>query len=372
MLRIQRAILLEILATFLVTLCLVTAVMFAGQSLQRMGRTQGLELRHLWTVLPSLVPVALSYALPYSFLLAVALTYGRMVADREVIALRIGGVPARAIVAPAVALGAVISVAGLWLTGWVVPAAVTSVRMQEKALVDVFLASLGSADRSVAFDTGRMSFASYDPESGAFLDFELDRRAKGGRLLEKVIGDRAFLRRSGDEIWLETDAYFLGEEPDGGGRAPPAWGLRRVNVGYVEALGASTAFNDYFGVSRFEKKPRDMTLPELAYAVSRGDSIAFEERRTVPELHARVAWAVAPFVFGLVAAAVALLVTPRGRRLLGFLVAFVSVLCVHLPLLFGGRSLAESGRVAPWLGVWCADAVLLAAGLVCLRKVAAR
>ena len=59
-------------------------------------------------------PVAIAFGMPYAYLLAVALVYGRMASDRELVALRIMGMPPRAIVAPVVALGAALASAA-WL-----------------------------------------------------------------------------------------------------------------------------------------------------------------------------------------------------------------------------------------------------------------
>ena len=68
------------------------------------------------------------------------------------------------------------------------------------------------------------------------------------------------------------------------------------------------------------------------------------------------------------AAAVGLQLSSRSRRLTGFLLAFLPVLLVHFPLALAGKSLADSGRIPPWAGMWLADAVLLAGGAFLLRR----
>jgi lipopolysaccharide export LptBFGC system permease protein LptF len=62
---------------------------------------------------------------------------------------------------------------------------------------------------------------------------------------------------------------------------------------------------------------------------------------------------------------------PKERqegRLLGFLLAFLPTVLVHFPLALAGKSLAESRSVAPWIGMWLGDAVLLLGAGVLLRR----
>ncbi len=367
MLRIQRAILLELIGAFLLTLGVVTAVLFAGQGLQKMGRTQGVELKYLLALLPQLLPIALAYSMPYSFLLAVAFTYGRMVSDRELVALRISGVHPRVVVAPALALGAVLALVSLGGYGWLLPGAAQRMRIAERDLVDIVVASLAGSDRTIAVRQGRISFGSYS--NGTFHDFEMDRRTNDGTLVGKLIGAEAVLRRDGDELTLESPfAFFAREDSGGGAPAPVSAGMRRVNIGHVESLGATTEFNDFLGSHSFELKPRDMALPEVIYVLARGGVPQVSPVTAEVELHGRLAAAFATFVFGLVAAAVALQLPAKGRRLLGFFLSFLPVLLVHFPLALAGRQLADRGQVPPWLGAWAGDMVLLVVGGLLLRR----
>lgn len=376
MLRIQRALLIELVVTLLLGLIIVTSVMFTGLCLQMMGRTQGLELRYLLALLPPLLPVAIAFGAPYAFLLAVSLVYGRVVADRELIALRISGVHPRVAAAPVMAVGAVLSLVAFVANGWVLPDAAQAVRIQSRNLVDQFLGQLGGSERTIALRRCRLSFGAYEAAErpggvGVFRDFELDLRTKDGNLTQKMMGAEARLRRRDDELVLESPrAYVIVEDPDG----KVGTQLRRVKVdmGHVEALGVSAQFNDIVGSDRFEAKAKDVDLPDVAYLVQRGDTPKVPLRRSVVEWHARLAGAFAPFVFGLTAVAVCFQLTARTRRLTGFLLAFLPVLLIHFPLLVAGKSLADGGRVAPWIGMWGADIVLLVGGLFLLRRAYAR
>jgi lipopolysaccharide export LptBFGC system permease protein LptF len=95
-------------------------------------------------------------------------------------------------------------------------------------------------------------------------------------------------------------------------------------------------------------------------------------KRSLVELHARLAGAATPFLFGLVAVAVAFQLSARSRRLTGFLLAFAPAAAVHFPLVVAGRSLALGGKIPAFAGMWGADAVLLLGGLYLLRRAGTR
>jgi lipopolysaccharide export LptBFGC system permease protein LptF len=397
LLRIQRAVLLELLGVFALALLVVTGTLFTGRTLQTMSQMQGLQFQAVLALLPSILPVALAYALPYAFLLAVAFTYGRMVSDRELVALRVSGVHPRVVVAPVVGVGTVLSLALFASFGWLIPGATQEFRMQQRNFPDLFLAALGGSDAFITFRQFRLSFSSYEPGEqpgglGVFRDFELDQRDEEGNLVRKILGEEARLRRDGDDLVLETPFAWLfmekgrpetgprkvtvgdpvsvgpggtaagGKAKNGGGAGPG------VSVGSVEGLGAATSFKDALGNKQFERKAKDVELPDLLYMVERGDLPKVPRFRSLVELHARLAGALTPLVFGLVAAAVCLNLSVRSRRLLGFLLAFLPTVLVHFPLALAGKSLAESQRVAPWIGMWLADAVLLLGAGVLLRR----
>jgi len=389
MLRLQRSILVDLLAVFVLALILVTAVLFAGLSLQAMGQTQGLELRFLLALLPSLLPVALAHAGPYAFLLAVSLVYGRVVSDRELLAYRASGVHPRTIAMPALAVGAVLSVGALLAAGWFVPAAGQAVRMQKRNFVDLFLGQMGSSQGRITLHGCRFSYGTYRPGSspgglGVFRDVQLDFRGKRtGELDRMLVADEATLRRSADMLLVDMPSAYVLEEGSQGAIKVERRAQRGVEVGYVESLGAAVAFNDLVGGGRFDRKERDVDLPDLLYLVARGDVpprsfVRAGEGPDIPtlrahvELHARLAAAATPFLFGLVAVGVAFQLSARSRRLTGFLLAFAPAAAVHFPLLVAGRSLALGGKVPAFVGMWAADVVLLLGGLWLLRRAGTR
>ncbi len=74
------------------------------------------------------LPVSLMYTLPWGFLSAVLLVFGRLSAGQEIIAFRVSGVSLVRLAAPVFVLGALLSVASLWLNLRAVPMSKASVK----------------------------------------------------------------------------------------------------------------------------------------------------------------------------------------------------------------------------------------------------
>ena len=113
--RLQRYLLRELLAAFALILAIVTAIVAAGLLLQFLHKAPQLGLLSLVRGLPYVLPEAFPITLPLSFLVACLLTYGRFADDNEFTAFRMGGVHPWHAIAPAVALGAVLSIFSVWL-----------------------------------------------------------------------------------------------------------------------------------------------------------------------------------------------------------------------------------------------------------------
>jgi len=78
----------------------------------------------------SVLPVSLMFTVPWGFLSAVLLVFGRLSSDHEVTAMRVAGVSLVRLAAPVFVIGALLSLASLWINLNVVPQSkATSVRL---------------------------------------------------------------------------------------------------------------------------------------------------------------------------------------------------------------------------------------------------
>lgn len=371
MLRIQRAVLVELFVLFWLIAGGITGAVFIGATLRFVkdgGGALGGEL--MVDLMPSLLPVAFAFAMPFAWLAAVALGIGRWVADQECTAIQACGVHLRTIVLPVAALSALLALFSMAFNSYVVPAIHRDVRANLKDFVPRFLSSLHSAERSVVLQNGRLSFDRYDPVEQAFIGVELDRRRPDGRLEQKAIMKRFHLEQmrestAGLGLVLHLEEAWVLTERDGDTEVE---GWQRgvpFTMGRVERVGLSTLFNEFFGTSRWLYKPKDMLLPELCYVIERGGVARGSAQEAEISLHGRLVLGAGTFFLGLFALGVALVLPPSGRRVRDFMLCFVPAVLVFFPLNLAGPSMARGLELPVWLVMWSPNIALgLAAGVL--------
>lgn len=371
MLRIQRALIVELLFVFVLVTSAVTGAVFLGITMRFVYQGGGaLGSSLLFALLPKLVPTALSYSVPFSWLAATALVLGRWVSDHECVAIKSAGVHLRAIVVPLLALGSLLGIGGILYNLYEVPQANREVQASLKDFLPQFLSSLRGADRSVSFDNGRLSFDRWDESRGAFVAVEMDRRDHRGELREKAVMESLRLEQVGQEqgeLGLSLDlsqAYLFTTQQ---GEVSAAWRNHAPFVmGRVERVGASQLFNQFFGIQRFLHRPRDMVLPELAYGAARGGIARGSAQEVDLAFHGRMALGASAFFLGFFSLSVALLLPPSGRRVRDFMLSFLPAVLLFFPLHMTGPAIARATSFPPWVAMWAPNLALAAVAVVLL------
>jgi lipopolysaccharide export system permease protein len=365
LLRIQRAFLGELLLVFALVGAITTGVVFAGFTLAIVAEAEGLATQFLPGLIVNLLPMALAYSIPFSWLAATCIVVGRMQAEQEVTALKVAGLHLKALVLPAAAVGLLLGIFGMAFDAYVVPQAQRRLRSGLRERLHVFLNALKGVDRGIVLGSGRLSFGSYDPSDGSFRDVEIDRRGPEGTLEQKVIARRVWIQRvevgeeDPEEVEFRFEDAFLVNLRSVGSmdvrwQGPPS----KIQLAHLERLGASTLFNEALQLGRELSRPKDMTFPELLYAVERGDLARAEPHVSREWMHRALSLGASPFALGLFALAVALALPASGRRVRDFIVAFLPAVLLFFPLFLLGQTLARSG-VPTWLGMWSPNLLLL-------------
>ncbi|MDJ0973719.1 MAG: LptF/LptG family permease [Planctomycetota bacterium] len=363
MLRFQRALLIELAFIFVLIACVVTAIVFGGFTLRFV--TQGgdaLGASLLGALLPKLIPVAFSYSAPFAFLAAVALVVGRWVSDHEITALKAAGVHIRALALPVLALGCALGTAGMLYNANGVATSHREVRSSLKDFLPQFLHSLQGADRSIAFETGRLSWQRFDPETSVFIGAELDKRDREGRLVQKVVVrslrlERVTQTQNGDGLRFELQDGLVLVAQSGGDvvRRSPS---ERVALGSVKTIAASTGMREFLGAHRHLYRPKDMVLSELMYVIERGGVQRGSELDARIALHGRLALGSAAFFLGFFALAMSLFLPPSSRRVRDFMLSFGPAILLFFPLLLAGPTLAKNSGWPAWFAMWSPNIAL--------------
>jgi lipopolysaccharide export LptBFGC system permease protein LptF len=111
----------------------------------------GAPISIIWDFLVSVIPFSLIYTIPWAFLSAVLLVFGRMSSDHELTGFRVAGISLARLSAPVFAIGAALSALCLWLNVEVAP---KSNKFADEILIKAFFMDPRSMLRAAAEEDG--------------------------------------------------------------------------------------------------------------------------------------------------------------------------------------------------------------------------
>jgi lipopolysaccharide export system permease protein len=321
----------------------------------------GIGLSGLGALLLAILPSYFSYAIPTALVFGVLVTFGRMSADGEVIALRASGISVRRMLVPVLALATGAALTSAWLLAEVEPDA--GYRLKQVAR------DLGKSARFVT--PGEFS------NVGSRVLYTQARGPEACPLRGVVLGDFSDPARP---LYVTAACGSLADASEDPGL-------------HFELGNGSIHFSDSGGERyrrvRFAQMRFSIDVSELIARRSRVDFyttrelVGLEARLRAGErtpigqgeralrelwihLHERAALPVASLVLGIVA--VPLGIRPvRGGRSAGALTA-IAVVAVYWLLTSLGLMAAQSHWVSPLAGAWLPNFAVLALGLWLVRR----
>lgn len=371
--RLQRAILGELFANFLLAVLVLGSVSVGGVVVQSTTRFSEVPLGVLLGGIPFVLVGLLPHLLPVSLLAAILLTYGRMSAEGEVAALRASGVHLFRVISPAFALAFTIAALNQHVLGEAIP----RLYLERGPYLRRLAAAALEGRAAVLSFSGFYLEGTPTGEPGVRRDVVLfqrggrgeDEGASGKPRIQIATARQADTRidRTGDAIVASlSDGKFFRWE--GGARGPTS--------GEIQGLRFVFPLEDLLSSGREIVKERDMPNPELWAALRRGS--AKRPPRATFELERRATLAAAPIIFAMLGAPLGILLR-RGNRLFAFAVAFGVVLLGYYPLLVLGETFfeafvkrgpvpSEHWPIAAAAGAGVADVVLGLFGAVLMRR----
>jgi len=122
--KFDRYLIRQVLATTIFAVVLLSGVLVFGNIFKQIHEIlveRGAGLSFLWIFSMQLLPVSLVYTIPWGFLAAVLLVFGRLSGDQEINALRSSGMSLFRIATPVIFIGVTLSLLCLWLNATVSP-----------------------------------------------------------------------------------------------------------------------------------------------------------------------------------------------------------------------------------------------------------
>lgn len=145
---LQRYLLREWFRMFVPSLACFELLMFLGFAIQLLHK--GLDIVTLRVLIPHLFIQALPYSIPAALLTASSMTYGRMSADHEIVAVQTSGVNILKIITPVLVVGCVFCLITLSLVSEVLPRSCYRILLlQERALNNVLAGRLATFQKKL-------------------------------------------------------------------------------------------------------------------------------------------------------------------------------------------------------------------------------
>ncbi len=316
----------------------------------------GIGLRGLVQLMGLILPSYLAYALPTSLLMGVLLSFGRMSADGEIIAMRASGVSVPSLLPPIFALGAVAAI----LTGYLLFELEPRSHQQMKRLVREMARTVQVAEPGKFRKLGKRTLYVHQLgdetctlEGVLIADFSDPRRTL-------YIAARCGLVQDGS-----TNSSLALQLLDGSIHFSETTSDRYRKISFVEME------TEIDIASNKLPRARDLTFQELLdynERFERGETppVRHGQRSVQVQIHRRLAF---PFASVLLAfLSVPLGIRPlRAGRSAGALTA-VALMALYWVVFTAGEVAGQQGHVPVWLGVWSANVLVLGLALFLMRR----
>ncbi|ADI14136.1 LptF/LptG family permease [Truepera radiovictrix] len=366
--RLDRYLLRECLPALLFSLLLYSGLAVTSANFPRLQWIIGTPLWGMLGWLALQLPTAIVQTLPIALLLAVLLTFGRLAAANELLAVQAGGVALRRLSAPMLALGLLAAGCALAMNQWVLPRANVRVGALWWELTSGGSGLFRLERQSIPLGEFSLSFAATDRRTDDLFGVRLE--AWRGRQLSVVLAERARFVEGGLELYGYQNAVLdVGSLRDGAGtpeaqlqalvrlhnRAPsPDAPLRITFAEDVDELITRFSGGGFEDTRSVTRTLRDANDPSLSAAERRAAAVLFHRKLAEPFAN-----------LTLLAVALPLAVLHARSRSVAFGLSLAVTLAWYL-LLTLGQLLAQAGVLPVWLGLWFGNALLLLLGLYLL------
>lgn len=352
----------EVLTHLVGCLWIMTFVLVLGNVFSKMFDlviNRGVDLFKIAQIFLYSMPFLLIYTLPMSALVATLLVFGRLSADRELIALRASGVNLWRVIRPVLIAAFLLSLFALVLND----------RVASKSHYKV---------REISANIGIQTPAAL-LEEGVFIksfkDFVLFIHRIDGSTLHQIriyqpqkkgptrtiVAERAELLPLVEQNLIKLKLINgMSDEPDPNN--PEQFYKLKFGTYFLPMDVSNLKIK-----SSLERKRKEQTIHELWAGYQKLRSEGFKDHYLLMEVHYKIALALSVFVLTWMAIPLAIQ-TRRGERSVGFAIALV-LGTFYWAFLIGAASLAKTGTLPPEFIVHLPNAVFLLFGGWQLKKI---
>ena len=368
---LDRYVLRQVLGTSIFGVAILSVVLVLGQvfkSLLELLINHNAPLDLILSFIAYIVPFSLTFTIPWGFLTAILLVFGKMSAENELIALRSSGVSVPRICATVFLLAAVFAGICLWINVEVAPRA--QVKMKD-ALSNIAtnnpLAMFGS-DKVINEFPGRKIYIEHNdgPELRNIVVYEKDDESFPVNI---IFARRGVLKTDPEHSQLLLNLFNAQYETRN--KEDPS-NLMKISLGNTaEETTIPIPLQELYDKAKKKKGLSTMTVSELqdrlktnhAKSASKEDKkrAASELSAAKTEVSKRFSFSLASFAFALIGVPLAI-TAHRKETTAGFLISLV-VAFVYFIFILVADAVKENPKAHPELLIWLPNVLFIGLGL---------
>jgi lipopolysaccharide export system permease protein len=361
---LRNYILKECVIPFILALTVLSCVFLLGYTvkLTHLVINKGVPLSVVGKIFMLLIPLLLTYTLPFSCLIGITLAFGRLSADNEIIAIRTSGIRLRRLITPLLTIGIILSLVTFYLNDQVIPKAHYEQKYLQK---NIGLENPNALLEPGVFITefkGQTLFM-HRVEGNKFYNITIWQPQPDGGATRTIVAKRGEFTKTPDSKQLILKLIDgTSDETD------------MQNPDSFYKLNFKTLFItlDLSGLTeKVEKKPKGMTINELIAETHRLEPLLKTDDiyPLQTELYRRITWSFSPLLFILLGFPLAIISNRRERSANVILAIFCAAIYYLLSL--GAQGLSIEGKAPPELIMWVPNLIGLFAVIIFNRNVCA-
>ncbi len=344
---LRNYILKDFLSVFIFSLLILSMVMLMGNMMKisDMVVRKGVNILDALKILSFFLPYLLGFTIPLAFLLSVLLVMGRLTSDNEVVAIRVAGISLFKILNIFLILGFISSLFLFILNDRVIPDFHYRYRSEIKNIYSKNISALIEPGVFLEhFDNYILYVADKDGNKlkNIFI-YEIDEKQKSTKVTFAKEGEFIV---EGNILKIKLENGFRDET-----LSKRELELYRLNF-KVFFMDIPIQKQEKVKVS---KKPSDMRLGELRKKIA-----LIPSPKLLGEFHKRISFSFSCLAFIIFGFGVSLAVKHREKSI-NFGIAFLTAGIYYL-LFILGETLLEYGFLAPILGMWLPNAIIISLG----------
>jgi len=345
---LRNYILSECILPFAISIGVLTSVFLLGYLPQLADKVinKGVSLAAIGQVFLYNIPLLLGYTLPIACLTTIILTFGRMSADNEILAIRASGIYLRRIITPLVMVGLIFSIILFIFNDRVIPTAYTR---QAELLKETGFQNPGALLEAGtfinAFD-GYIIFI-YRLDGNKMYNVRIYQPQPEGRPTRTVIAQEGEFATSpsNDTIKLKL---VNGTSDEIDFKNPNNFYKLNFDTSFI-TLDTSKARK------KLDKKPREMTLKELREKIEEYQKLFVDASPLWTEYYRKITWSFTPLLFILFGFPMAIITHRRDKT--GNLLYALMFAAPYFLISLGCQAIASQGMTPPMITMWAPNIV---------------